>query len=234
MASAFWGGFANTLKDIRLDDRNREKNLEDADALERLKEKYAAKIVKDTKIIGSDEVRYNQFGDEISRRTLSAEELAAKKAALAKTEAEASEATARAGITTKDFANYDEDRTFALDEKKSIRASREHGDRLASERVGLDRERLNQDRTRAEQTETEKVTEVLFQAGDIGDTSAMALLGEYEAELEAATTKEERKRVIAKYLGEARNRLMKAQAALRGQGQSGGPSPPFKPLDATN
>jgi hypothetical protein len=218
MASAFWGGFADTLKDIRLEDRAGEKEMERQDALMRMKEKYQAKIVdsQQTTIEGTTEVRRNQFGDVISRRELSPEEADARKAQLAKTQADAARSTAEAGISAKSLETFDDDRRVRLEESASVRAAREANVAQGWAGVANASKRLSLDEARLGRAEADLVTSTLFEAGDLGDVSAMSLLEEYDRELTQATDEKQRQRVIAKYLGTAKNRLMQVKQQMRG------------------
>ena len=215
MASAFFAGFADTLKDIRLDDRKRTRDLEDADALQRLKKKYESEIVDNqaTRIVGSDEIRYNKFGDEISRRTLSPEELSARKAELAKTEADARKAGAEADMSVKDRDFYDEDRSLDVEEKRSIRAAREAGVAQGWAGVANSTRGLDLQEARLNKEGEDEVTALLYEADGAGDSSAAALQKRYLMRLEQATTKAQKQQIIAEYKGIARNLLAKIRQA---------------------
>lgn len=236
MASAFFSGFANTLKDIRLDDRKRTRDLEDADALQRLKKKYEAEIVDNsmTKIIGSDEVRYNKFGDEIGRRTLSPEELSARKAELAKIEADAATATATAGIKNKELGSYD--KRLSLDEEVARSGMRNDSARvsIAQEGNNISRERLNADISRLDKGDESEVIALIQEANGMGASSADALQERYLTRLDSAKTKQERERIVAEYKGAARSLLnrIKQENAIEQRRAAGGGMPEFKPLDA--
>ena len=226
MASAFWGGFASTLLDDRLDTQKRSRDLEDNEAIQKMKEKYQAKIVdsQQTTIEGTTEVRRNQFGDMIGRRELSPEEAEARKAALEKTKAETSRSVAEAGVATKDFEFYDANRQLKLDDAASVIAAREATTAQGWAGVANANKRLSLDEQRLGRAEADLVTSTLFEAGDLGDVSAMSLLEEYDRELTQAADEKQRQRVIAKYLGTAKNRLMQAKQTMRGTNASGMPS----------
>lgn len=216
MANAFWGGFARSLKDNIDADMDMERDLAKQDKLEQLKKKYEAEIIdsSQTQVVGNEEVRYNKYGTEISRRALSPEELAMRKAAVDKASADARRSVTEADMSDYQYGNREEDR--ALD-----RATKQAGVDQGWAHVNIARDRLNRDMTREEKDRAELVTTTLFEAGDNGDVSAMALMEQYDMELEAAKDKEDRERVIAKYLGLARNRLMDTKARTQQQYRQG-------------
>lgn len=126
-ANAFWGGFAESLKG-RLDQENAiDLDMQREERLQELKKKYEQEIIdsNQTQIVGNEEVRYNKFGTEISRRQLSPEEIAMRKAAVDKTTADARKSVADAGMSEFDYGNREADRQMALDDAASIRAARE-------------------------------------------------------------------------------------------------------------
>lgn len=215
MASAFWGGFSSTLLDDRLDTQKRSRDMEDNEAIQKMKEKYEARLVDSTQttIEGTTEVRRNKMGDVIGRRELSPEEAARMKADLGKVEADASRSTSEAGISAKKLQTFDADRQVSLDDAASVRSAREASTSQGWARVANDNKRLSLDEQRLGRAEADMVTTTLFSAGDLGDVSALSLLGEYDRELSEAKTEKERQRVIAKYLGTAQNRLRAAKEA---------------------
>lgn len=230
MANAFWSGFAGTMRDSRIKDRDSERDVEREDALMRLKKKYESEIVdsSQTTIEGTAEVRRNKFGDVISQRELSPDELAAKKAQLDKVAADARRAGAEADVSVKDAALYDEDRQLSLEDKKIARDLQREQLNISRGHLGVAQRGLDIRERDAKEAKADQVTALFFEAGDLGDASAMSLVEQYEMELENAPNEAARQRVISKYLGQARNNLMKAkqQNALELRRASGSGMPP--------
>lgn len=213
MANIFWGGFAGTLRDERIKDSDAARQLDRDKALQELKKKYESEIVdsSQTTIEGTRRVMRNQFGDVISSTELTPDQIAAEKAKLAKVVAEGNRAVAEAEVSSKDAANYDADRQLSLEDKKIARDLQREQLNISRGHLGVAQRGLDIREREAKEAKADQVTALFFEAGDLGDTSAMSEVEQYEMELEQADSEAERQRIIAKYLGQARNRLMKVK-----------------------
>lgn len=209
MASAFWGGFADTIKgrmdaefSADLESKKQRARLE-------LEREFAKELVdsSQTKIVGNEEVTYNKYGEEIRRRPLSPQELEQIDLGVRKTRAEV-------GKSEKELAVFDEDRNWERDYKNRELGIRGRG-------LDLQEARLNRADKDDMLRERDNVIALFMEAGDIGDNSAMAMLGRYDMEYQAATTDEQRRAVIAKYLGQARERLNTVRARLQRESRAG-------------
>lgn len=215
MANAFWGGFAGTLRDSRVKDEDAARQLDRDKALQELKKKYESEIVdsSQTTIEGTRRVMRNQFGDVISSTELTPDQIAAEKAKLAKVVAEGNRAVAEAEVSSKDAANYDADRQLSLEDKQLARQLQREQMAISRGHLGVAQRGLDIREREAKEAKADQVTALFFEAGDLGDASAMSLVEQYEMELDQANSEAERQRIIAKYLGQARNNLMKAKQA---------------------
>jgi len=222
MASSFWGGFARTMLDDRREDDKRKADFDRERNLLELRKKYESEIVdsQQTEIVGTEEVRYNKFGTEISRRALGPEQIAQRKAALEVANAEARRASALAGRAENELRDYDVDKQLERTERQNIQAARADQSSQGWARIAQDNERISLDRETRSEMNRDEVTAILMEAGDEGDVSAMSLLDQYDMEYEQAKNKSEQSRVIAKYKGLARQRLNKVKAGLRASGSS--------------
>ncbi len=222
MANAFWGGFAKGLKG-RLDQENDlELEMDKEKRLQDLKKKYEAEIIdsQQTQIVGNEEIRYNKYGTEISRRPLSPEEIAVRKAEVGKVTADARRSTTEADMSDYNYGNREEDRKLKLDEYESVRNAREA--QTAQGWAGLDiqRERL----TPKEEEEVQLVEALIYEGGDIDKDSAQALYEAFQVDLGRASTPAERKSIIARYKGQAKNRVNRTNQAVRAEYRDGGAS----------
>jgi hypothetical protein len=116
-----WGGFARTLNENITKDRDAER--EEASYARRkrmemeLEKEFGAEIIARTAIEGNQEIGYNQYGDRIRTRLLTAEELAERTAELNKIKADARAAEAGAGVAEKNYETYDE--RWSLDQEQT-------------------------------------------------------------------------------------------------------------------
>lgn len=204
MTSAFWGGFAGGVqkqRDIEYAASQEEKKMRLA---EELRAQYDGKIVdsSQTTYEGNFEVKRSKLGNEISRRQLTPEEIAARKADQEKNVALADEAKARAGVAVKGLENYDSDRQFEIDDKAA-------GRRIQQAQLGLTARGLDIQEQRLDREAEDVPIQLLFEADGFGDSSAATLMENYRDRLAMAETKADRKAIIAEYTGTARQLLSK-------------------------
>lgn len=231
MTSAFWGGFAGSLKDRLDDDRRAERDLEKEDKLLQLKKKYEQEIIDSslTQIVGNEEIRYNKYGTEISRRTLNPEELAIRKAAMDKSTADARRAVTEADMSEYDYGNREEDRTYKLEDRNLEReATRARIDQgwgaldLQRERNDLDKDGRKSDREyyQAQKAFGEVLT-ALEQAPDALAADGVSSLSAGDAaiaEIEGLMNAGEYAKAnaaIARLKGKLRNSVIKAESSAR-------------------
>jgi hypothetical protein len=236
---SFLGGFARSLQQGLVKDQDADRAMSREQQMAELRKKYEDELVNPsmTKVEGEEEVFFNSRGKELYRRQLSANELAENKAKLDKVSAEGRRAVAEADVSVKNAGNYDEDRRLGLEDKAAQRAIQREQLGISRGHLGVAQRGLDIRERESKEAKADQVTATLLEAGDLGDVSAMALSEQYDLELQAAETEAERQKVIAKYLGTARNRLMKAKQAnaleLRQAGGSGAglylPAPPTLP-----
>lgn len=199
MASAFWGGFAGALGQ-RMDARfQQDMDLQKQERLLELSKKYEDELIdpSQTQIVGNEEIKYNKRGKEISRRTLSPEELEARSLAKRKATADVSSAEAgaqKAGLEAQ-YYTADREHQIGMDKDASARG-------WAA--IGLDRERLDRDKPSNQiSAGIDEVVMLLQEGGGENTTSPEALTQQFEIELQQAAPQGEaaQRRVIAKYKG---------------------------------
>lgn len=213
MASAFWAGFAETLKG-RMDARfQQDMDMQREERLLELKKKYDREIIDPqmTKVVGNEEIHYNRYGEELSRRQLSPEELEmrdldkrGKVAGVVGAEAGAQ----KAGLEAQ-YYTADREHQIGIDKDASARGWA---------MIGLDRERLDRDKPSNQiSAGIDEVVMLLQEGGGEADTSPEALTQQFEMELQQAAPKgeEAQRRVIAKYKGLALRLKARTGAAVR-------------------
>lgn len=251
MASAFWGGFADTMLQGRLRDQEAQREIDKEQRLAELKRKYEGQIVDSqlTQIVGNEEIRYNKFGEEMFRRALSAEELAVRKAAVDKGSAEARRAVTEADMSDYTYGNREEDRRMSLEDRTLERAVKQaqidQGWRsldISAARNRDDRQARQDDRVFLDvQKNYNEVVAALEQVGpetlqvpgiSSGQSLAAAALAEIDGFIEAGNYVAAN-RALAALRGKLRNSVISAESAARDTSFSnlGGTGGQARPLD---
>jgi hypothetical protein len=188
MTSAFWGGFAGSLKEGLDKDEEEKRRGREAELAEELKAKYEARLVDSTQTTyeGNSEVRRNRFGDIISRRELSPEEAADRKAAREALAADTDKKRADADRARVE-AQYADDIALGnvTQSKAAAAASYASADRsrTVTEREGLDRT----ERKEAEiQTLVNEAVQMLEAVGGTDNVSGSSSADAQMAQIQAA------------------------------------------------
>lgn len=188
MANAFWGGFASSLKGRMDADYESELELKRQRALKELEKEYGREVIDSalTVIEGNEEVRYNKYGEPISRRPLSPQEIEIRDATTGKVKAEGRRALAEAGKSEAE-AEYTP-RRLALDERQaeaSIASSRASA---AAAMGGLDlrRQEMEHNISEKEQQKVDEAEQLIWAASQSDDASARSKAELFQAELAGA------------------------------------------------
>lgn len=220
MASAFWGGFASSLKG-RLDQQyTQDLEMQKARALKELEKEFGAEIVDPqlTRTVGNKEVFYNKYGNKVYERDLSPEEVETNKLKMDKGRLEVEGLEFDVEVKGKDASFYDADRQRALDEADSVRAAREAGVAQGWERVRLDRGRLGGDLNKQANAVIQKLYRV---QGANGVNSPERMVETFRAALAGAATPEEKAQVIAQWDGTADGLMDTRNQQWRADGSGG-------------
>ena len=212
MASAFWGGFADTYGGIM--DEKRQANLSaETEAkkqrmLKELEKEFGQEIIDNslTRVEGNEEVRYNKYGTEVSRRPLSAAEIEQRDLGTRKVRADVTSAEAGAEVAGLERDNYEEDRIFNRSLQQGQLDLQRANVGIAQQRLELEKQKLS---PAADQAANEIVSALYAADGTGGVNSGAGLAQAFMADLDAAVSESAKLQVIAQWRGKA--------AALQGQ-----------------
>lgn len=229
MASTFVGGFARAVMG-RMDARHQqEMELKKARALEELRREFEAEIVDHnaTRIDGEFEIRYNKYGQEISRRRLSPEELEMRRAELSSKKASGRLAEAQATVAETEAQFAPERIGLERDRLKAdIEASRG--------RLGLDRDsfelqkrKYEDELSAAEERKIGEAEEILYAVGQDPRYRATgsSMVEVLRAELEAAIAKKDRRKInqlVNQIKGEFGIEYLRETSRARNEGRTPG------------
>lgn len=172
MASAFWGGFADTMKGDMDKNDAAKRELQNYAGKKEIDMDYETTDVEDVNQAGKPVIRkINGKGKVVSERLLTQTEQEARMDKKRETVARLTSAEAAAEVAGKEASHYDEDRTFAQDDKKmgrriqqgqldyqyasldALKADR--ADKSADRKLGLqDRAEARGEKTNANSAET--------------------------------------------------------------------------------
>jgi len=191
----------------RMDARHQqEMELKKARALEELRREFEAEILDHnaTRIDGEFEIRYNKYGQEISRRRLSPEELEMRQAGLSSKKASGRLAEAQAAVAESEAQFAPERIGLERDRLKADIETSRGNLRVNQARLGLDREnfehlvRQYEDSLSAsEEKKIGEAEEILYAVGQDPRYRATgsSMVEVFRAELEAAIAKKDRRKI---------------------------------------
>lgn len=229
MASTFVGGFARAVMG-RMDARHQqEMELKKARLLEELRREFEKEIIDHnaTRIDGEFEIRYNKYGQEISRRRLSPEELemrqaelSSKKASRRLTEAQATVAESEAQFAPERIG-LERDRLNA-----DIEAARGNLD-ANRRRIALEERQYEDSLSAAEERKIGEAEEILYAVGQDPRYRATgsSMVEVLRAELEAAIAKKDRRKInqlVNQIKGEFGIEYLRKTSSARNAGRAPG------------
>jgi len=229
MASTFVGGFARALMG-RMDARHQqEMELKKARALEELRREFEAEIIDHnaTRIEGEFEIRYNKYGQEISRRRLSPEELEMRQEELKSKKASGRLAEAQAKVAESEAQFAPERIGLERDRLKAdIEASRGNLG-INRDRLSLDRRRYEDELSASEEKKIGEAEEILYAVGQDPRYRATgsSMVEVLRAELEAAIAKKDRRKInqlVNQIKGEFGIEYLRETSRARNEGRTPG------------
>lgn len=163
----------------------------------------------------------------------------AERAAVEGTVSDATKKAADAKTSTVNSQFAEQDATLGISERQERIKSAQHTRSIQSASLGLDRARLalqDPDSSSSVESAANQVRTVLREAGNSTEdkVSADSLLAAFNVDLASASSPQEKKRVVADYLGVARNRLNKAQQAAAKELRGTATGANAWPLDPNN
>jgi hypothetical protein len=169
MASAFWGGFADSLKGSIDKDEEEKREERKLRLAEQLKLEYIGKLVdsSQTSIEGDFEVKRNAQGEVLSRTQLSPERLQEIKNERKRQEAETEGAIADAGVKKKGLEYFDQDRQAEREDKALGRRLQQAGVSIAQARFDYDKSQDEQEQAMEDEQLINDARKMLRAVGDV-------------------------------------------------------------------
>jgi len=214
----------------RMDARHQqEMELKKARALEELRREFEAEIIDHnaTRIEGEFEIRYNKYGQEISRRRLSPEELEMRQEELKSKKASGRLAEAQAKVAESEAQFAPERIGLERDRLKAdIEASRGNLG-INRDRLSLDRRRYEDELSASEEKKIGEAEEILYAVGQDPRYRATgsSMVEVLRAELEAAIAKKDRRKInqlVNQIKGEFGIEYLRETSRARNEGRTPG------------